>query len=138
MTAALEWSYNPWRERPGRSLGALVAVLGCCALVSSLGLPAGVAIALSAGIGASFGPAILPWSYRVDESGVTLGRGVLSQRRGWTEIRRAVRSPEGVLLSPFERRHWLEAYRAFFLPLPSRASSRLAEDVEHILAQHGL
>ncbi len=138
MTATIEWSYNPWRERPARAWGALAALLLCCGLVVSTRLPLGVKLGLCAGAGASFGAAILPWRYRLDDDGVTSGRGPFAQRRPWSDIGRAVRSSEGILLSPFQRRHWLDPYRSLFLPLPPRASSHLAEDVDRLLSHHGL
>jgi hypothetical protein len=136
--AALEWSFNPWRDRPGRAWGGLAALLGCCALVVAMGMPAGVAIGLSIALGASFGPAFLPARFRVDDQGITSGRGPFSVRRPWSAVHRALRSREGILLSPFGRRHWLDAYRAWFLPLPPAEAERLRGALDDVLGRHGL
>ena len=29
----VEWSYNPWRERPGRALGGCLAAAAFCGLI---------------------------------------------------------------------------------------------------------
>jgi hypothetical protein len=132
----LEWSYNPWRDRPGRAAVALVAALLCCLLVARLGLPGLATLVLCVAAVATLGLAFLPVRCRLDEAGVTRGSGWLTERRPWGDLQRAIRTREGVLLSPFRRRHWLEAYRALFLPFPARPP--LAADVERILTHHGL
>ena len=138
MSAApLQWSYNPWRERPGRSWAALAWLLLGFLLLAVLGLPWGVRLGLSLAFAASFASALVPESYRLDEAGVTLGRGPFARHRPWPEVRRAVRSREGVLLSPLATRGWLDAYRAVFLALP-RHHAPLADDVKRVLAEHGL
>lgn len=134
----LQWSYNPWRERPTRSWAALAWLLLGFLLLATLGLPWGVRLGLSLALAASFGSALVPGTYRLDDRGVTLGRGPFQRHRPWTEVRRAVRSREGVLLSPFATRGWLDAYRAVFLPLPRRPDPRMADDVNRLLADHGL
>ena len=136
--AALEWSYNPWRDRPGQAWGGLAALLACGGVVLALRLPAGVAIGLWVALAASFGQAFLPARYRIDDQGVTSGRGIFATRRAWTDIQRARRSREGVLLSPFSRRHWLDPYRALFLALPPAQGERLRGALDEWLRPHGL
>lgn len=135
---ALQWSYNPWRERPTRSWAALAWLLLGMLVLATLGLPWGVRLGLSLALTASLGSVLVPGTYRLDERGVTLGRGPFIRHRPWAELRRAVRSREGVLLSPFASRVWLDAYRAIFLPLPRHSDSHMADDVTRILADHGL
>ena len=93
---------------------------------------------LSLAFAASLGSALLPGTYRLDPSGVTLGVGPFARHRPWDDMRRAVRSSEGVLLSPFATRRWLDAYRAVFLPLPRRGDPALTERVTRLLVEHGL
>jgi hypothetical protein len=135
---ALEWSYNPWRDHPGRAAVAVVAALACCVLVTSLKLPGFAMLVLCVVCVASLGIAFLPVRCRLDETGVTRRSGWLAERRPWQGLHRAIRTPEGILLSPFRSRHWLEAYRALFLPLPANTRSSLADDVDRILTSHGL
>ena len=134
----VQWSYNPWRERPGRAAAALAWLLLGFVLLAGLGLPWGVRIGLSLALAASLGSALLPGRYRLDPSGVTHGVGPFARHRPWDDVRRAVRSSEGVLLSPFASRRWLDAYRAVFLPLPRRGDPGLAERVKQLLVDHGL
>jgi len=134
----IQWSYNPWRERPARACTAVVWILLSVALLTSLGLPWGVRMALIAAVGASLGSALLPGTYRLDASGVTLGMGPFVQRRTWNDVRRVVRSSEGVLLSPFTTRRRLDAYRAVFLPWPRRSNPQVADRVGQALVDHGL
>jgi hypothetical protein len=134
----LEWVFNPWRERRARAWIAVAAIAAVSALVSTTGLPLIVRVALCAGFGAALGPAFLPCRYRLDEQGVSLGLSVLAQRRPWSEFRRAVRTQSGVLLSPFATRHWLDGYRAWFVPRPHDRDPAFDPTLEHLLGDHGL
>lgn len=136
--APLEWSYNPWRDRPGRAAVALVAALACCVAATSLSLPGVATLVLCVVCVTALGAAFVPVRCRLDESGVVRRSGWFAERRPWTELKRAVRRADGVLLSPYRRRHWLDPYRALFLPLPHRATPPLAEDLERLLVHHGL
>lgn len=138
MTATIEWSYNPWRDRPARAAAAALAALLSCLLVTSLGLPGFVAVVLCIAAVSAMAAAFVPVWCRLDDSGVVRRSGWFAERRPWTELRRAVRTSEGVLLSPFQSRHWLDAYRALFLPIPSRGERPLAADVDRVLTSHGL
>lgn len=137
-SAPLEWSFNPWHERPAQAWGAAAVVIVTVALVAGAGLPALVTAALAAGLGAALGRALLPARCALDDAGVRWGVGPLVQRRPWSAFRRAVRAGDGVLLSPFSRRSRLDAYRAVFLPFPSRLAARLVPDIDARLARHGL
>ncbi len=137
-SGALEWVFNPWRDRPARAWIAVAAIAAVGAVVETTGLPAVVKIALSAGFGASLGPAFLPCRYRLDDESVVLGVGVLRQRRPWSEFRRAVRTRSGVLLSPFVTRNWLDGYRSWFLPRPLRRDESFDPALERLLGDHGL
>ena len=138
MTATIEWSYNPWRDRPARAAAAMIAALLCCLLVTSMGLPGFVAVVLCVAAVSAMAVGFVPVWCRLDEAGVTRRSGWFAERRPWGDLRRAVRTSEGVLLSPFQSRHWLDAYRSLFLPIPSRAPRPLAADVERVLSSHGL
>jgi len=139
MTASgLEWSYNPWRDRPGRAAIALSAALACCLLATSLGLPGVPTLLLCVVCVATLAAGFVPVRCRLDESGVTRKSGWVAERRAWDQLRRAVRRSDGVWLSPYRSRHWLVAYRALFLPLPAGASAPPREDLDRMLEQHGL
>uniref|UniRef100_A0A832MMF1 PH domain-containing protein n=1 Tax=Eiseniibacteriota bacterium TaxID=2212470 RepID=A0A832MMF1_UNCEI len=136
--APLEWTYNPWRERPGLAVAGTALALGVCAVVGALGegplLSAGLA---AAGV-ASLAPLFVPARCRVGADGVAR-RGPLGwSRRPWAAIRRAVAGPGGLLVSPYTRRHWLDPWRAMFLPLPSARRAVLLAALRSRLEDHGL
>ena len=132
-----EWSYNPWRDRPRQAVLTSLAALVMCGAVLSWRLPALLTLAMCAVAVASLSTALVPVRCRLDEEGATRRSGWMVERRRWHDLKRAVRSSQGILLSPFEDRHWLEAYRALFLPIPSR-SGPPAPDLERLLVSHGL
>jgi hypothetical protein len=133
----LEWSHNPWRDRPRHALaGALGAVL-LCAVALSLRLPFVMTLALCVVAVAPLLMVFLPMRYRLDEQGISRICGPLAEKRSWERLRRAVRGREGVLLLPFRARSWLDAYLGFFLPIP-RGPAGLAAELDRILVRHGL
>jgi len=134
---SLEWSYNPWRDRPGRAAVALVGALACCVAATSLRLPAIPTVVLCVVCVTALAVGFVPVRCRLDEDGVTRRSGWFAEHRRWRGLQRAVRSAEGVLLSPYRRRHWLDPYRALFLPLP-HAAPPLAADLDRVLSSHGL
>ena len=137
-TSWLEWSYNPWRDRPGRAAAALVAALACCLLATSLGLPGIPTLILCVVCVATLAAGFVPVQCRLDESGVVRKSGWLAERRAWDQLRRAVRRTDGVWLSPYRSHHWLDAYRALFLPFPAGTGAPARETLDQILERHGL
>jgi hypothetical protein len=137
-TEVLEWSCNPWRDRPGRAFLASGSALLVCGLVVSWRLPALMTLALCAVVLASLAIAFVPVRCRLDEEGATRRSGWMVERRRWRDLERAIKTSEGIVLTPFQERHWLEAYRALFLPIPGRGGAPPAPDVERFLERHGL
>lgn len=133
----LEWTYNPWRERPGRALAGCAGAVSFCGVILLLGLPLVMAVALAIAAVAPLAIVCLPMRLRLDESGASRRCGPLAETRSWQRVRRVVRHREGVLLTPFRARSWLDAYLGFFLPFP-RQDEPPAEDLDRILASHGL
>lgn len=136
--AAVEWSSNPWRDRPGRAAAAALGAAAMCLIVATFGAHVLTTLALCLMAVASVSVAFLPMRYRLDDRGVTRRFGWLAARRPWERLRRAVRVREGVLLSPFRSSSWLDAYLGLFLPLPARPERTIAAEVERVLASHGL
>lgn len=133
----LEWATNPWSDQPLRAgLGAVLALAGCV-LVLSLREPAVVSIGLCIAVAAAFAPLYVPAQCRLGADGAAV-RGALGwTRRGWSEIRRAVPGPRGVLLSPYAAPHWLDAARALYLPFPSAHREQLRSGAREWLEAHG-
>lgn len=54
---------------------------------------------------------LLPTGYRLTEEALEVRSLGVTRVRPWSEMRRMVVDQAGIFLSPFERKHWLEAYR---------------------------
>lgn len=136
---AVEWSFVPWRDRPalaGRAaVAAVVSVLVIAALAEALLLR----VALGVAVGLSFASALMPRRCRLGPEGASVTTAIGAASRPWSAIRRAEQMPGGVALSPFERRHWLDAFRDLELPFPGRARGRdsVADQVRAMLGAHG-
>lgn len=133
----VEWSYNPWRERPALAGTALVFALGCCAVLISFReswvLTAGLAVAAVA----SLAPLFTPACCRVGEEDVAR-RGPLGwAKRPWRDVRRARLTRGGLLVSPYAEPHFLDVHRALFLPLPAAGEGPLTAELESRLSVHG-
>jgi hypothetical protein len=136
--AALEWTYQPWRERPGRAALAAVAAFGFCVLILRLGLQPLTAALLCIVTVSVIAPTFVPARCRVDAAGVAVRGPAGWTRRAWADIRRARSGPHGLLVSPFSRRHWLDPYRSLFLPFPAAQSAALGRAGNARLAGHDL
>ena len=131
------WTYDPWRERPGVATLAAVAALGLCALVVLARLPFLVAAGLALACVASFAPALARAECRLDGRGAVRSGPFGTARRTWTEVRRVDVLPAGALLSPYGRRHWLDAQRGLTLPMPAGRRSELLGTLARLREAHG-
>ena len=132
----LEWTYDPWVERPGAASVAALAVLAMWLLIASARLPWLFALALAAIAGAPLAPAFLPASCRLGGEGAERRGPFLRARRAWADVRRVEDVPVGVLLSPYAARHALDATRALTLPMPAPRRSDLRERVRALWRRH--
>ena len=107
----LSWSVWPARKRP---LGA--AVLLGSAVVLGILVEQGtgdrvLAVAAPLFVLVSVSSFRLPTTYRLHAKGFEVRSLGMVRTRPWSEIRRFEADPNGVFLSPFERKNWLDAYR---------------------------
>ena len=135
---ALEWSFNPWRDRPLAAGGGALMTLAICLVVATLGQPLLVRLVLCLVVMGALSPALSPARCRVDESGVEKRGPFGVARRPWAALRRAARWPAGLMVSPFVRPHWLDSYRGLVLPLPARGRAALMAELAIRLRDHGL
>jgi len=61
-----------------------------------------------------------PTSYRADDKEVTIQNVFMTQRRMLTEFRKVYVGKNGILLSPFRRKTFLNQFRGVFLLLPEQ------------------
>jgi hypothetical protein len=134
----LEWSFNPWRDRPGRAVTAAAVAVLLCGAILGLREPLLLETVLCVAVVATLSPVLSPANLRVDEQGVSRRGPFGLERRPWSEVRRAVSGPPGVLLSPYPRPHWLDPYRGLWLPLPRRDGEALLAELRRHLSHHGL
>ncbi len=112
----LEWSVWPARERPWAA-GVLLASLAVLGALIALGTGDRVlGVAAPAFVLVSVGSFISRTRYRLTSESIEVKALGVSRARPWGEMRRATVDRNGVFLSPFEKRSWLEAYRGVRLP----------------------
>ena len=138
MSAPLEWSFNPWRERPTASALTLAVTAAIALFLWSTGVPPLAVVGLAMATAGSFAPLLVPARCRVDDQGVA-HRGAFGwERRAWTEIRRVARVRGGLLVSPFEHPRRFDSFRALLLPMPRVDRPHLTAEVAPHLSRHGL
>jgi hypothetical protein len=122
----VQWSFDPWSERPVAAGVAALAVLGMWLILAACRLPWLLALGLGVFVTSPLAPAILPAACRIEPAGAAR-RGVLGWvRRSWVDVRRIDDVPVGVFLSPYASRHWLDATRGLALPMPGPRRAELA------------
>ncbi len=132
----VEWTFDPWSERPGAAGIAALAVLAMWLMIALAGLPWLLALALGAFTGSRLLPAFIPAACRIGAEGAER-RGLLArQRRAWPDVRRIDDVAIGVLLSPFAERHWLDSTRALTLPMPGARRAELRDRVRACWSSH--
>jgi hypothetical protein len=136
-TVPLEWTFDPWLERPVTAGIAALVVLGLWLVIAANRFPVLLGVALGALVASPLLPAFVPAACRVGEEGASR-RGLLgAARRGWRDVRRIDDVPVGVLLSPYASRHWLDATRALVLPMPRPRQVELRARVRALWGAHG-
>jgi PH (Pleckstrin Homology) domain-containing protein len=136
--APLEWSFNPWRDRPLAAAAAALMTVAMCLVIASLGEPPLVRLILGLAVLGTLSPVLSPARCRVDDDGIQMRGPFGTARRRWSDLRRVATRPAGVLLSPYARPHWLDPYRGLLLPMPARGREGLLADLRGRLAAHGL
>lgn len=135
--APLEWTFDPWSERPAIAGVAALAVLAMWLAIAGARLPLLIAVALGAFAGAPLLPAVIPAVCRIGADGAERRGLLVRQRRTWADVRRVEDVPIGVLLSPFTERSWLDTTRALTLPMPVGRRAELRESVRAWWRSHG-
>lgn len=134
--APVEWTFDPWNERPAIAGTAALAVLAMWLVIAGAGFPLLVAVALGAFAGAPLLPAVIPAACRIGADGAERRGLIVRQKRAWSDVRRIEDVPIGVLLSPFTERSWLDTTRALTLPMPAPRRAELRERVRECWRSH--
>ena len=105
------WQAWPLRRSPGRGALAVVIVAGSVWGVSTWTASPWLTVLAAAVLGASVAPFFVRTGYRLSEEGVEIRKPWSRRRRSWEDFRAVLSGRDLVVLSPFERRTWLEAIR---------------------------
>ena len=133
----LEWSFNPWRQRPLIAAAAASLTMALCLLIASLREPLLVRLILVLAILGTLSPVLSPARCRADERGIELRGPFGTARRRWSDLKRVVARPAGVLVSPYARPHWLDSYRGMLLPTAPHDRDTLLAELRGRLDAHG-
>ena len=133
----LEWSFNPWRDRPAAAIAAALMSVASCLVIASLREPPLTRVILAIAVIGTLSPVLSPARCRVDDDGVQMRGPFGTARRRWSELRRVATRPAGLLLSPYASPHWLDPYRGLLLPMPREREGLLTE-LRGRLDAHGL
>lgn len=109
--AGLSWSAWPARERPFAAAVLVVSAVVLGVLVGRGTQDMVLAVAAPLFILVSVSSWLLPTFYRLTDETLEVRSLGVTRVRPWSEMRRMSVDDAGVFLSPFERKHWLEAYR---------------------------
>lgn len=136
--AAVEWTWSPWRERPGRAAVALGFTLLVFALVVTLVGSAVLAVLMMLAVAGTLAPLLVPSRCRVDHAGIALRSAFGWESRAWSDLRRARPGRDAIVMSPFTRPRRLDVFRAVVLPLPAQGRDALLAAVRMHCERHEL
>ncbi len=107
----LTWSAWPARERPLGAVVLIAAAIVLGVLVEQGTGDAVLGVAAPLFILLSVSSWLLPTGYRLTAEALEVRSLGVARVRPWKEMRRMTVDGTGIFLSPFEDRHWLDAYR---------------------------
>jgi len=122
----LEWSVWPARDRPWAAAVLLLSLLVLGVLVAQGTGDRLLGVAAPMFVLVSVGSLIARTHYRLTGEAIEVRALGVSRARPWGEMRRATLDRDGIFLSPFEKRSWLEAYRGVRLPFGGNRDQVLA------------
>jgi hypothetical protein len=131
MEAPLVWTVHPAARRRGAAV-ATVAVILLAGLATSIvgggtawGAAAIVFLVLAV---SSF---LFPTRFRIDDEGVEVRHFGGRRRRAWSEVRRVVAVPGGVLVSPYRAASFRDRLRGIVLAVEGDATAVLERARRH-------
>lgn len=114
---SLNWSVHRLKESPGKSV--VVGVFLVVFLVFSwFAFGPGLTLVALLVFALALNTWYLPTTYTFDRDGITMNKRLFSHTYPWDQFRRFFRTTGGVVVSPFSRRTFLDAFRGVHLLLP--------------------
>lgn len=111
----IAWSVWPARRRPLAAAIVVAAAVVLGALIAKGTHDRVLAVAAPVAVLLSLSSFLLPTGYRLTKESVEVRSLGVLRVRPWTEMKRYEADANGVFLSPFENRTWLDAYRGLRL-----------------------
>lgn len=123
--AVLAWTVHPAAQRRGVAAATLgvIALAGLAAAEVGRGIGWGVAAVVFLVLAVS--SFLLPTRYRLDADGVEVRHFGGVRRRAWSEVRRVVPVPGGVLVSPYRAPSFRDRLRGLVLRIDGDPSAVL-------------
>ncbi len=115
MSESLEWQSWPLKERPAAGVGAAAVIVLAATGAVFVGQHIAFGLVTLVVLMGSLNPFFSPTLFRMDEEKVVASRWPTRKMRPWEDIRACFVDRNGVTLSPFTKRSWLEPYRGIRL-----------------------
>ena len=130
----LSWVAHPARRAPGRTVFAIVIVLGMVVL-TRVGLQSNLlAVIALATLLVSTAPFFLPTRYTMTRRGMIQQRARVVRDRPWSSIRRVSAGPGAMLLSPYRVPSWLERHRGLIVMFDGANRAEVLETARRLVA----
>ncbi len=113
----ISWQVFPAREYPKKTVGAAVFLVALHVFIFIFYGPFWTIFALAVFF-LALNSYFFPSSYILDNEGVLIVRWYSKHGRKWNEFRRVIFAKNGVVLSPFSRKTFLDNFRGIHLLLP--------------------
>lgn len=124
--APLLWTVNLGAQAPSRRWIVLAAAFGTALVGYGMFRSPVMALIGFAAIVASATEVLFPLRYRLDSRGATVRCGLNVTTIAWENVKRVVRAPDGLKLSPLDQPSRLEAFRGVYLRFGDRESEVVA------------
>lgn len=130
----LSWVAHPARRAPGRTVFAIVIVLGMVVL-TRIGLQSNLlAVIALATLLVSTAPFFLPTRYTMTRRGMIQQRARVVRDRPWSSIRRVSAGPGAMLLSPYRVPSWLDRHRGLIVMFDGANRAEVLETARRLVA----
>jgi len=121
----LQWTCQPARRQSGKAAGAAAAVVVCAVGAGWFTGEAFYGFFFFLILAVSVAPFYLPVQFTLDQRGVEKRYLGVAQRRPWSYFHSYYPDRNGVLLSPFARKAFLETYRGIYVRFEGNRESVL-------------
>lgn len=121
----MKWTVHPAKRSPSKTILSAVLIIAFLVLVAAFyGIFWGIFgfVVLLVSVHSYF----FPTSYEVNNEEVMIKNIFMTQKRKLSEFRRVYEGKNGVLLSPFQHKTFLNQFRGVFLLLPEARDEVLA------------